>query len=137
MEAKRSAVHAGKYFLLTTLLGVVALALLGYGVVLAEPALADGLTTGERVSAALPGLVVAALGIAVYRFGESWSLYKTLTDAHEEALADTFDTEHVKSDIVSVVDDRLADMQNDLQSVNRELRKLKDDDQFDFGKPEN
>ena len=133
MDAKRSAVHAGKYFLLTTLLGVVALALVGYGAVLAEPALADGLTTSERLSEALPGLALAAVGVAVYRFGESWALYTTLTDAHEEALADTYDTERVKADIVSVLDDRLSDMQNDLQSVNRELRKLKEDDAFDFG----
>jgi hypothetical protein len=35
--------------------------------------------------------------------------------------------------IVSVLDDRLSDMQTDLQSVNRELRKLRDDDQFQFG----
>ncbi|SEW06163.1 hypothetical protein [Halobacterium jilantaiense] len=137
MDAKRSAVHAGKYFLLTTLLGVVALALVGYGAVLAEPALADGLTTGERVSEAVPGLALAAVGVAVYRFGESWALYATLTDAHEEALSDTYDTERVKADIVSVLDDRLADMQNDLQSVNRELRKFKEDDVFDFGDSDN
>jgi hypothetical protein len=101
--------------------------------VLTEPALAEGLTTSERVSEALPGLALAALGIAVYRFGESWALYTTLTAAHEEALADTYDTERVKSDIVSVLDDRLSDMQNDLQSVNRELRKLKEEDAFEFG----
>jgi len=134
MDAKRSAVHAGKYFLLTTLLGAVALALVGYGAVLAsDPVLADGLTTSERVSEALPGLALAVVGVAVYRFGESWALYTTLTDAHEEALSDTYDTERVKADIVSVLDDRLSDMQNDLQSVNRELRKLKEDDAFDFG----
>jgi ABC-type proline/glycine betaine transport system permease subunit len=134
MDAKRSAVHAGKYFLLTTLLAVVALALVGYGAVLAsDPALADGLTTSERVSQALPGLALAVVGVALYRFGESWALYATLTDAHEEALADTYDTERVKADIVSVLDNRLSDMQNDLQSVNRELRKLREDDAFDFG----
>jgi hypothetical protein len=84
------------------------------------------------VSEALPGLVLAVAGVAIYRFGESWALYTTLTAAHEEALSTTFDTERVKADIVSVLDDRLADMQNDLQSVNRELRKLKEDDAFDF-----
>jgi hypothetical protein len=52
----------------------------------------------------------------------------TLTGAVEEQLTDTFDTEHVKSDIVSVLDDRLADMQQDLQSVNRELREATSDD---------
>jgi hypothetical protein len=133
MDAKRAAVHSGKYFLLTTLFGVVALVLVGLGGVLAEPALAQGLTTGERVGEAVPGLALAAVGVAIYRFGKSWALYVTLTAAHEEALADTFDTERVKSDIVAILDDRLADMQNNLQSVNRELRKIKEDDAFDFG----
>jgi hypothetical protein len=131
MDAKRSAVHAGKYFLITSLFAVVGLGVIGAGAYLAQPAL-DTDTPGALLSAALPGLVVAVVGIAIYRFGKAWALYKTLTAAHEEALADTFDTQHVKSDIVSVLDDRLSEMQNDLQSVNREVRKLKEDDQFDF-----
>jgi hypothetical protein len=131
MDAKRSAVHASKYFLITSLFAVIGLSVIGAGAYLAQPAL-DTSSPGELVSAALPGLAVAAVGIAIYRLGKAWALYKTLTAAHEEALADTFDTQHVKSDIVSVLDDRLSDMQNDLQSVNREVRKLKEDDQFDF-----
>ena len=136
MDTKRSAVHAGKYFAVTTLFAVVGLAFVAVGAFLSQPAL-DAETTSELVSAALPGIVLAVVGIAIYCFGKSWALYKTLTDAHEEALAETFDTQRVKSDIVSVLDDRLADMQTDLQSVNREIRKLKDDDQFDFGEPKN
>lgn len=135
MDAKRSAVHAGKHFLVTALFAVVGFGLIGVGAYLAQPAL-DTDTPGAFLSAALPGLVVAVVGIAVYRFGKAWSLYKTLTAAHEDALSDTFDTQHVKSDIVSVLDDRLSDMQNDLQSVNREVRKLKEDDQFDFSPDE-
>jgi hypothetical protein len=132
MDAKRSAVHAGKYFFATTLLAVVALGIIAYGATLAEPAI-DTDSPAAFVDAVIPGLAVAAVGIALYRFGKSWALYKTLTSAHEEALADTFDTQRVKSDIVSVVDDRIADMQTEIQSVNREVRKLRDDDQFDFG----
>jgi hypothetical protein len=135
MDTKRSAVHAGKYFAVTTLFAVVGLALVAVGAILSEPAL-DTETTSGLVSAILPGAALAIVGIVIYRFGKAWALYKTLTAAHEEALADTFDTQRVKSDIVSVLDDRLADMQTDLQSVNRELRKLKEDDQFDFGGPE-
>ncbi|MFC3478439.1 hypothetical protein [Halobacterium litoreum] len=136
MDAKRSAVHAGKYFAVTTLFAVVGLGIAAAGAMLAEPAL-DTDSVGAFVSAAAPGIAVAVVGIAVYRFGKAWALYKTLTAAHEEALAETFDTQRVKSDIVSVLDDRLSDMQTDLQSVNRELRKLRDDDAFDFSEAEN
>jgi hypothetical protein len=131
MDAKRSAVHAGKYFVLTTLLAVIALGIIAYGATLAAPAI-DTNSPSEFIDAVIPGLAVAAVGIAVYRFGKSWALYKTLTTAHEEALADTFDTQRVKSDIVSVVDDRIADMQTEIQSVNRELRKIREDDAYDF-----
>lgn len=138
MDTKRAAVHAGKYFLLTSVFAVVGLAFVAGGVALggleAWGILAsDPAATGAALSAAAPGIVLAVVGLLVYRFGKAWALYKTLTAAHEDALADTFDTQHVKSDIVSVLDSRLSDMQNDLQSVNRELRKLRDDDQFDFG----
>jgi hypothetical protein len=138
MDAKRAAVHSGKYFLLTSAFAVVGLAFLAAGVAVGgveawDLLSADAGATGQALSAAAPGIVLAVVGVAVYRFGKAWALYKTLTAANEDALSETFDTQRVKSDIVSVLDDRLADMQNDLQSVNRELRKLKDDDAFDFG----
>ena len=138
MDAKRAAVHAGKYFLFTSAFAIVGLALVGGGVALGgleawDILSTDSSATGQALSVAAPGIVLAVVGLLVYRFGKAWSLYKTLTAANEDALSDTFDTQRVKSDIVSVVDDRLADMQNDLQSVNRELRKLKEDDAFEFG----
>ncbi len=138
MDAKRAAVHAGKYFLFTSAFAIVGLGLVAAGVALGGVEAWDILSansnaTGQALSAAAPGIALAALGLLVYRFGKAWSLYKTLTAANEDALSETFDTQRVKSDIVSVLDDRLADMQNDLQSVNRELRKLKEDDSFEFG----
>ncbi|AAG18907.1 MULTISPECIES: hypothetical protein [Halobacterium] len=128
MDAKRAATHSSKYFLATTILGIVALALIGYGGVLAQPAFEHGLPSGPHLADAVPGLALAAAGVVIYRFGASWALYTTLTAAHEDALDDTLDTARVKSDIVSVLDDRLSDMQTDLQSANRELRELKRDD---------
>lgn len=133
MDAKRAAVHSSKYFLITTLFAVVGLGLVAVGAFLSQPAL-EAQTPQAVLSALIPGLVLAVLGLAVYRFGKAWALYKTLTAANEEALADTFDTQRVKSDIVSVVDDRLSDMQTELQSANRELRKLREDEPYDFSK---
>lgn len=134
MDAKRATVHSGKYFLITTLFALVGLGFVAAGAVLSQPAL-ETETPSALISALVPGIALATVGLLVYRFGKGWALYKTLTAAHEEALADTFDTQRVKSDIVSVVDERLSDMQTDLQSVNRELRKIREDDAYDFSGP--
>ncbi len=129
MDAKRAFRWSGYYFLLTTAATVLGLAIVGAGVLLGVGQGYEAYRAGESITAVLGtagfGLVIALVGIAVWRFGKAWALYKTLTGATEEQLADTFDTEHVKADILSVLDDRLADMQQDLQSVNRSLRDLK------------
>lgn len=137
MDSKRSAVHAGKYFLLTSLFALVGLAFIAAGAALGGAEAWETYNATESATQALAaawlGIILAAIGLLVYRLGKAWALYKTLTDATEEALEDTYDTQRVKSDIVSVLDDRLSDMQTDLQSVNRELRKLRGDEQFEFG----
>ncbi|MFB6112704.1 MAG: hypothetical protein ABEJ58_01220 [Halodesulfurarchaeum sp.] len=137
MERKRALLWAGKYFLLTSGLSIVGLALVGagtyfvyqfgvgnlYGLGIPAP------TTGRSIG----GLVAIVVGIAIWRGGKAWALYLTMTGALQEELGETFDTEHVKSDIVSVLDERLADMQQDVQSVNRELRSVTESSDFEFG----
>lgn len=131
---------AGRYFALTTALALLGLA----GVAVGGWIVATGLTFGPGTISGVPvpqvssqaylGLVPILLGVVVWRLGKAWALYTTLTDAVKTDLADTYDTEHVKSDIVAVLDDRLSDMQQDLQSINRELRSVKQDaDGFEFG----
>ncbi|GAA0653467.1 hypothetical protein [Salarchaeum japonicum] len=135
MDAKRAFVWAGKYFALTSLFAVVGFALIAVG---GYYGLQEGFAAYEStesytssLAAGAPGFVVALVGLVVYRLGKAWAFFKTLTAATEEEVGETFDTEHVKSDIVAVLDDRLSDMQHDLQSVNRELRDLKtEDDEF-------
>ncbi|MFB6069761.1 MAG: hypothetical protein ABEJ76_01950 [Halanaeroarchaeum sp.] len=135
MESRRALAWAGRYFLLTAGFALVGLVLvgigLGYGGMQAWSIYQQ---SGPLAAArgAAPYLVIGVLGVLVWRFGKALSLYMTLTGAMEEQLAATFDTEHVKSDIVSVLDDRLADMQQDLQSVNRELRDVKQEADFEF-----
>lgn len=132
MDSKRAFRWSGYYFLLTTVFAVVGLAIVGAGAAFGIGQGYEAYQAGESVTTALgtaaPGIVVALVGVAVWRFGKAWAFYKTLTGATEEQLADTYDTEHVKADILSVLDDRLADMQQDLQSVNRSLRELDSDD---------
>lgn len=135
MDRRRSLSWAGKYFLITSGLALVGVALVALGIYVAYSQGAGnlyGLGIPAPTGRSYLGLIPVVLGIAIWRGGKAWALYMTLTAAMEEELADTFDTEHVKSDIVAVLDDRLADMQQDLQSVNRELRNLKDSDEFDF-----
>jgi len=132
MDWKRSFRWAGAYFAWTSLFALIGLVLVAVGVVMGgRGAYADfqqNVATATILRHAAPGLALAFVGFLVYRFGKAWALYRTLTAAGKEDLSDTFDTQHVKSDIVSVLDDRLSDMQQDLQSVNRELRELKRED---------
>ncbi|MFB6077545.1 MAG: hypothetical protein ABEJ80_01030 [Halarchaeum sp.] len=134
MDAKRSLRWAGSYFGWTLLFAIVG-ALLALGGVYVAVANAtqtavQGVTVPVPTAASAAGLVLLVLGAAVYRAGKAWALYRTLTGAMEEQLADTYDTEHVKSDIASVVDDRLSDVQHEVQSVKREVRDLKPEKQY-------
>ena len=136
MESRRAFAWSARYFLISALFALIGAALIGlgagYGGLQAWQIYLD---SGNEI-AALRGagvyLVLPVVGIIVWRFGKAFALYMTLTGAVEEQLSGTFDTEHVKSDIVTVLDDRLADMQQDLQSVNREIRDVKAESDFDF-----
>ncbi|UWG47281.1 putative membrane protein [Halanaeroarchaeum sp. HSR-CO] len=136
MESRRALAWSARYFLISAVFALVGAVLVGVGVgygglqawsIYQQTGDALGATQGVAVYLAL-----ALVGILVWRFGKAFALYATLTGAVEEQLGDTFDTEHVKSDIVAILDDRLADMQQDLQSVNREIRDVKNESEFEF-----
>lgn len=130
MDSKRVTRWAGLYFLLTTLAAVVGFAVIVGGTFLGIQEVYETYDrTGDLSRSALvdaaPGLIVAGIGIVIWRFGKAIAFYKTITGAIAEDLADTYDNQQVKSEILAVLDDRLADMQQDLQSVNREIREVK------------
>jgi hypothetical protein len=134
MDAKRALRHAGKYTLLKALATVVGLAPVaagGYNAYrLYTGAAAEGGTLGGTFYGSL-GL--AAVGLFLWQFLSAWALYTTLTDAITEDVSDTYDTTKVKSDILSVVDDRITDVQNDINQVNRSIQDItRPDEEFRF-----
>jgi hypothetical protein len=86
--------------------------------------------TAARTAA--PGVVVAALGIAVWRAVASWALFRTLVPATRDALSETYDTERVKSEVLTVLDERLSEMQQDIQSVERAARSSGEETDFEL-----
>ncbi|MFC7044954.1 hypothetical protein ACFQH6_05510 [Halobacteriaceae archaeon GCM10025711] len=132
MNAKRAFRWAGFAVLGSFVAALVGLGLVGAGLTVGiiagyQAVFQGGASVSAAASTAAPGLVLAFLGLVVWGFGTTASFYWTLTGAIEEEMRERFDSEMVKSEILSVLDDRLADMQMDVQSVNRSIRELKED----------
>ncbi len=133
MDAKRAVRYAGKYALLKSLgvlLAAVPVAIGGYNAYHFYNA-ADAVS--DFGLAFYGSLALALVGLALWQFLTAWAFYTTLTDAISDDVADTYDTEKVKSDILSVLDNRLSDVQNDIQSVNRSVQDVtRPDEEFSF-----
>ncbi|MFB6087887.1 MAG: hypothetical protein ABEJ85_05145 [Haloarculaceae archaeon] len=119
MDPKRAARWAGLYLLYLSVTTVV-----GGGLALGGAAMAYSVYESKQwmawtpfLTAVAPYALLAILGVVLYRFGAALALYATLTGAVEEALSETYDTEQVKSDILAVVDERLADIQSDIRDI--------------------
>ncbi|MFB6119845.1 MAG: hypothetical protein ABEJ68_01865 [Halobacteriaceae archaeon] len=136
MDGSRPLYWSGLYTLAWSLAAAIGLALLGGGYFLGIDVAIDMVQDGEPLrdvlETAAPGLAVAFLGLVVWRAVSAWAKYRTLIPAIRADLAETYDNERVKSEILSVLDERLSDMQQDLQGVQRELRAGEDDTDFEF-----
>jgi len=124
------------YTLAWALAAAIGLALIGGGYFLGIDEAVDMVQNSEPLTdvlrTAAPGLAVAFLGLVCYRAISAWAQYRTLIPAVRADLAETYDNEKVKSEILAVLDERLSDMQQDLQGVQRELREVDDDTDFEF-----
>lgn len=65
------------------------------------------------------GLVVMLLGLVVFKVGTTAALVHVVVGATETRLPTALDTEGIKSDILSVLDERLAEMHADLREIKR------------------
>lgn len=79
------------------------------------------------------GLVVIALGLVVFKAGSTAALVHVVVGATEDRVASGLDTESLKSDILSVLDERLAEMHADLREAKRALSQgAGNDEGFEF-----
>ena len=87
---------------------------------------ASASTLSGAVDAArpIPGIALVLLGLFVWQVGKTAAFYKTLTEATESEMADRFDTQTVKSEILSALDDQLSDLHADVETTRRQVSRL-------------
>lgn len=102
------------------------------------PAYADylgGTATAVVLRAAAPGLALLVVGLLLFKVTTSIVHYRTLSAAFGAETEERLNTEGIKSDILAVLDDRLADMKEDTRRTRQTVeRGSREDaaDQFDF-----
>ena len=145
MEPRRALRWALYYRGLSLVAAAVGWLLVGIGVAIGLNDPLSTLLTGDGVVAALdsvwlpPVVVFGVLGVLVWQLGRTAAFYGTLTAAVEEEMADRFDSQKVKSDILSVLDERLSDMHLELERTRRGVDDLTEhtsgeEEPFQFGK---
>ncbi|MCL9814331.1 hypothetical protein [Natranaeroarchaeum aerophilus] len=70
------------------------------------------------------GSLLILFGFVVWQIGKTAAFYMTLTEATESEMADRFDTQTVKSEILDVLDDRLADIHADVETTRQQVGRL-------------
>lgn len=140
MDWKRALRWSGEYFLLASLSTVLGLGLVVAGVLVggaeAYVAVRGPGRLGDALDAGLAWLALTLAGVLVWRFGAAVALHRTLTGAVEGQLAATYSTERVKSEVLEVLDERLVEMQGDIQSLEFALERAErsgDPGDFEFG----
>ncbi len=99
-----------------------------YDVVVALLELASGgsgnVSDALAASRPLAGGALVVLGFAVWQVGKTAAFYKTLTQATESEMADRFDTQTVKSEILAALDEQLSDLHADVETTRRQVSRL-------------
>ena len=78
------------------------------------------------------GLAVIGLGLLVFKFGSVAALVHVVVSATEARLPAALDTETMKSDILSVIDERLSEMHGEIAETKRLVGESGDDGGFEF-----
>ena len=123
MDDGEAARYAGIYLGLSIVTGLVGVAIAGAGVYLGGLEALGMYRAGRAPTAVLratgPGLALVVAGVLVWWFGNAFAVYKTLTAAIETSVDERLNTEAMKSDILSVLDERLSEMHQELSQTRR------------------
>jgi hypothetical protein len=140
MEWKRALRWSAEYLVLTSVSAALGLGLIAAGLATggfeALDAVADSGRLADALDAGVGWLALTLVGLLVWRLGTALALHRTLTGAVEERLAATYNTERVKSEMLEVLDERLAEMQNELESLEFAVEgaeRSESTDAFEFG----
>jgi hypothetical protein len=134
---KWAGVYLGLWIVTTGLAGglvAAGIAFDGLSVVGLEGARPAALDTG--VDAPTVGIGLVVLGGLVWQLGTAAAAFRTGVSAVESETARHFDAESMKSDILTVLDDRMADMQQDVSQTRRLVNRMSREshaDQLDLG----
>jgi len=133
---KWAGVYLGLWLVATAVAGGVVVAglaldgLSAVGLGAATPEALEGGTASPTV-----GLALIVAGGLVWQFGTALAGFRTAVTAIEAETARHFDAETMKSDILTVIDDRLADMHQDVSQTRRMVNRMSREnaaDQLDF-----
>ncbi len=105
-----------------------------YDVLVAVLDLASGGgTVSDALASSRPiaGGALVVLGFAIWQLGKTAAFYKTLTQATESEMADRFDTQTVKSEILAALDEQLSDLHADVETTRRQVSRLNQEDRAD------
>lgn len=117
---------ASIYRLLSTISFLVGLTIAGIGAYFGGGIqLLQALPPGPPVLAvfhlvdAVPAMILAVIGFAVWQFGSSVAFYYTMAGTTAREAGEEFETEKVKSEVLAVLDDRLSEMHEDVEATRR------------------
>lgn len=122
MDAKSALRWAVLYRGVTWLFGLVGLAFvyLGFRLSVGGLPLSRSMFFGALANPRF--LAPALLGFVLWQFGKTVVFYKTVTEAVEEQMTERFDAQMVKSEILEVLDERLAEMETEIRQTRSEVR---------------
>ena len=92
---------------------------------------ADGTAAPVVLRAAAPGIALVLLGLLLWKVLTALALYRTLSAAFAAETAARLNTESMKSDILSVIDERLADINQDTRRTRQVVERAGRDDAAD------
>lgn len=139
MDTEKTLKWAGVYLGLWLIASIVAIGVITLGVALGGLAMigAYEMTPMSLRLWRYPrvGAGVILIGLILWHYGSAVALFKTLTSAIEQQTVDRLNTEAIKSDILSVLDDRLADIHTEASETRRLVERMGREeaaDEFEF-----
>jgi hypothetical protein len=136
METRTALKWAGIYLGIWIVATAVAGGLIAGGIALdGLSALGYGSYTPESFQGGpdspIAGVALIVVGAIVWQFGTAAAGFKTAISAVEAETAAHFDSESMKSDILAVLDDRMADMHQDISQTRRLVNRMSRENQAD------